>query len=96
MDSPAYRGAAALLVDGREIEVEAELLGDVPRIGLPGWTGVVHTTDVGLTRGEIRTGRIRLPGGWEGGFAVIRTVLGMSTVWVRGNDQEASPVHWPH
>ncbi|WP_431683666.1 hypothetical protein [Kitasatospora sp. KL5] len=95
MSSPVYRGPAVLLADGREIRVEAELTGSVPRYGLPGWTGELRTADTGLTSGAVRRGRLRLPSGWEGGFAVIRTVLGASSVWVRGNDLEASPADWP-
>ncbi|MEV8098032.1 hypothetical protein [Kitasatospora sp. NPDC085879] len=95
MSSPVYRGPALLLADGREIRVEAELTGDLPRYGLPSWTGTLQGRDPQLSSGAIRRGRLRLPSGWEGGFAVIRTVLGVSTVWVRGNDQEASPAEWP-
>lgn len=95
MSSPVYLGPAVLLLDGREIQVEAELTGDVPSLGLPSWTGALHLRDARLATGMPRRGRLRLPGGWEGGFAVMRTVLGISTVWVRGNDLEASPADWP-
>ncbi|MEU2631617.1 MULTISPECIES: hypothetical protein [Kitasatospora] len=95
MSSPVYRGPALLLADDREIPVEAELTGSVPSIGLPSWTGTLQAGDARLASGVIRRGRLRLPGGWEGGFAVMRRVLGVSIVWVRGNDQEASPADWP-
>ncbi|MFJ1756375.1 hypothetical protein [Kitasatospora sp. NPDC088134] len=92
---PVYRGPALLLVEGLQIPVQAELTGDVPELGLPGWTGVLESGDTRFSAGTVRSGRLRLPGGWEGGFAVIRRLLGVSTVWVRGNDLEASPADWP-
>jgi len=95
MTSPVYRGPALLLADGLETPVQAELTGNVPEMGLPGWTGVLESGDTRFSAGSIRSGRLRLPDGWEGGFAVMRRLLGVSTVWVRGNDVEASPADWP-
>jgi hypothetical protein len=95
MTSPEYRGPATLLAEGQEIGVRVELSGDVPDYGLASWTGTVEPVDPRAAVGAIRRGRLRLPGGWEGGFAVMRTVLGSSTIWVRGNDPEASPAGWP-
>ncbi|MGW6915354.1 hypothetical protein ACWGB8_16285 [Kitasatospora sp. NPDC054939] len=95
MGSPEYLGPALVLAEDREIQVDAELVGDVPSLGLPSWTGALHLKDARQVGGLPRVGRLRLPGGWEGGFAVMRTVLGVSTVWVRGNDLEASPADWP-
>lgn len=95
MSSPVYRGPALLLADGLEIPVDAELTGDVPELGLPSWIGMLESGDTRFSAGTVRSGRLRLPGGWEGGFAVIRRLLGVSTVWVRGNDVEASPADWP-
>ncbi|BAJ26032.1 hypothetical protein KSE_01810 [Kitasatospora setae KM-6054] len=90
-----YRGPALLLADGLEIPVQAELTGNVPEVGLPGWTGMLESGDTRFSAGAVRFGRLRLPDGWEGGFAVMRRLLGVSTVWVRGNDVEASPADWP-
>ncbi|MFD7730384.1 hypothetical protein ACFV6F_08370 [Kitasatospora phosalacinea] len=96
MTSPVYRGPALLLTDGLEIQVQAELTGNVPEVGLPGWTGMLESSDTRFSAGSVRFGRLRLPDGWEGGFAVMRRLLGVSTVWVRGNDVEASPADWPN
>ncbi|MFJ5234407.1 hypothetical protein ACIQBJ_31450 [Kitasatospora sp. NPDC088391] len=93
--TPVYRGPALLLAEGLRIPVQVELTGDVPELGLPGWTGMLESGDTRFSAGTVRSGRLLLPGGWEGGFAVIRRLLGVSTVWVRGNDLEASPADWP-
>ncbi|MFG2825430.1 hypothetical protein ACGFX4_39145 [Kitasatospora sp. NPDC048365] len=95
MSSPVYLGPATILASGQEFPVEVELTGDVPVVGLPSWTGALYTADARFATATLRRGRLRLPGGWEGGFAVMRTILGVSTVWVRGNDLEASPADWP-
>ncbi|MGW4649459.1 hypothetical protein [Kitasatospora sp. NPDC004289] len=93
--SPEYRGPAVVLADGREIPVRAELTGNLPQLGLPSWTGELRMAGAEGVGEAVRTGRLRLPGGWEGGFAVIRRIFGVSAVWVRGNDPEVSPADWP-
>src|SRR6478752_1722524 len=67
MTSPVYRGPALLLTDGLEIQVQAELTGNVPEVGLPGWTGMLESSDTRFSAGSVRFGRLRLPDGWEGG-----------------------------
>ena len=63
MSTPVYRGPALLLADGLEIPVQVELTGNVPELGLPGWTGVLESGDTRFSSGTVRSGRLRLPGG---------------------------------